>query len=114
MRLVFISSVIATTVLRMTSAVKASTLPLVPVSAMLMFVSFKTFKRFKTLPHRMGPVSLNPKSKIENPKLFDHFVRPRQHVGRNRQADLLSGLEIDDELELNWLLDRQIGGLGAL
>src|SRR5262245_18273954 len=98
MRLVFISSVIATTVLRITSAVKASTLPLVAVSAMLMFVSFnsfKTFKRFKTLPHRMGHVALKPKYKLENRKLFDHFVRPRHHVRRNRQTDLLGGFPID-------------------
>src|SRR5207253_5856245 len=44
MRLVFISSVIATTVLRMTSAVKASTLVLLAVCATLMLVSFKTLK----------------------------------------------------------------------
>ena len=51
----------------------------------------------------------NPKSKIS----FDDPVRPHQHVGRNRQADLLGGFQIDDELELGRLLDGEIGGLGA-
>jgi hypothetical protein len=37
----------------------------------------------------------NPKSKIQNS--FDHFIRPRQHVRRNRQADLLCRFEIDDK-----------------
>jgi hypothetical protein len=31
---------------------------------------------------------------------FDHLVRSRQHIRRNRQADLLRSFEIDDELEL--------------
>src|SRR5262249_52337855 len=44
---------------------------------------------------------------------FDHFVRPRQHVRRNRQADLLRDFQIDDELELLRLLYREISRLGA-
>src|SRR6266498_2998510 len=46
--------------------------------------------------------------------LLDHLVRSRQNVGRNREADLLGGLQVDDELELRRLLHRQIGGLGSL
>ena len=53
----------------------------------------------------------NPKFEIRNPKSFDHLVRPRQHVGRNRHADLLGRLQINDELELRRLLDREVGGL---
>ena len=33
-----------------------------------------------------------------------HLIRPRQHVWRNRQADLLGRFQIDDELEFYWLL----------
>jgi hypothetical protein len=33
---------------------------------------------------------------------------------RDGQAERLGGLEIDDQLECRRLLDRQIGGLGAL
>src|SRR5262244_3099439 len=45
--------------------------------------------------------------------LPDHPVRPRQHIRRNRQADLFCRLQIDDELKLCRLLDRQVGRLRA-
>src|SRR5215831_19732905 len=45
---------------------------------------------------------------------FDHSIRPCQDIRRNRQGDLLSGFEIDNELELLWLLHREVGRLGAL
>src|SRR5262244_2824725 len=44
---------------------------------------------------------------------FGHFIRPCQHIRRNRQADLFSGFEIDNELELRRLLDWQVRRLGA-
>ena len=46
--------------------------------------------------------------------LFDHLVRARQHVERNRQADLLGGSQIDDELELRGLFHRKIRRLDTL
>src|SRR5262245_27575951 len=46
-------------------------------------------------------------------RLLDHPIRSCQHVGRNGQADLLGGFEIDDQLKLLWLLYRKIGGLSA-
>src|SRR6266540_1977014 len=49
----------------------------------------------------------------KNLKSLNHLVRSHQHVRRNRQADLLSRRQIDDELELLRLLHRQTGGLGA-
>src|SRR5580765_5768049 len=45
---------------------------------------------------------------------FDDFVRPSQHIRRNRQADLFCRFQIDDELELLWLLNWQVSGLRAL
>jgi hypothetical protein len=39
-------------------------------------------------------------------RLFDHLIRTRQHVRRNRQADLLRRLEINHQLELSRLFDR--------
>ena len=45
--------------------------------------------------------------------LFDHLIRSHQHVRRNRHADLLGCFQIDDELELFWLLDREITGISA-
>jgi hypothetical protein len=41
------------------------------------------------------------------------FVRSCQHVGWNRQAKCLRGLQIDYELELRRLLHWQLGRLGT-
>jgi hypothetical protein len=45
--------------------------------------------------------------------LLNHLVRSRQDVRRNGQADLFGCFEIDHELELGRLLDRQVGRLGS-
>src|SRR5207249_1043550 len=45
--------------------------------------------------------------------LLDHLIRSGQHIGRNRQADLFGCFQVDDELELLWLLNREVGRLGA-
>src|SRR5262245_34485589 len=45
--------------------------------------------------------------------LLNHSVRSRQHIRRNRQADLLGSLLIDHELEFRGLFDRNVGWLGA-
>ena len=44
--------------------------------------------------------SIHPKSQIVFAASANHLVGPCQHVGRNREADLLRGFEIDDELKL--------------
>ena len=44
---------------------------------------------------------------------FYDSIRTRQHLLRNRHADLLSRFQIDDEFELRRLLDRKIGRFGA-
>src|SRR5215831_19225443 len=46
-------------------------------------------------------------------RLSNDFIRPRQHIRRNRQADLLRRLEVDDQLELCRLLDWQVRGFCA-
>jgi len=46
--------------------------------------------------------------------LFDHFVGACQHRLRHSEAERLGGPEVDDQLKGRRLLDRQIGGLGAL
>ena len=40
----------------------------------------------------------------------NHLIRPMQHRLRNRESDLLSRFQIDDELELLRLLHREVGG----
>ena len=54
----------------------------------LFLIGILLFVPFGSLPFALGVLSSN------------HPVRPRQHVRRNRQADLLGGFQIDDELEL--------------
>src|SRR5260370_982275 len=46
--------------------------------------------------------------------LLDYLIRPLQERRRDRQSESLGGLEVDDQLELGGLLDRQVGRLGAL
>src|ERR1051325_9555830 len=43
----------------------------------------------------------------------DQLIRLRQHVRRNRQADLLGRFQIDDELELRRLFHWQVWRLSA-
>src|SRR6516165_9405971 len=64
-------------------------------------ICFLSFLALGSLPYALWGFSSN------------HFVRPRQHIGRDRQTDLLRGLEIDHQLELRRLLHRQIGGLST-
>src|SRR5690242_3246566 len=46
--------------------------------------------------------------------LFDDLVGAVENRWRNREAECLSGLKIDDQLKLGRLLDGQIGWPGAL
>ena len=48
-----------------------------------------------------------------DPFSLDHLLRAHHHHWWNRQAKRFGGFEIDHEFELGWLLDRQIGRLGA-
>jgi hypothetical protein len=46
--------------------------------------------------------------------LFDHFVGELLEMQRHVEAQRFGGLHIDHQLELDRLLDRKIGWLGAL
>src|SRR5688572_13174010 len=46
--------------------------------------------------------------------LFYHLVGATEQRQRDRDAKRLGGLEVDDQLDLGGLLDRQVGGLFAL
>ena len=45
---------------------------------------------------------------------LDHLIGAGEKRGRDGEAERLGGREIDDELEPRWLLDRHLGGRGAL
>ena len=47
-------------------------------------------------------------------RLFDHLVGVGEHGRGHIEVEHLGSLEIDDQLELRWLLDRKIGRLFAL
>jgi hypothetical protein len=46
--------------------------------------------------------------------LFDHLVGERAQLERHVEAERLGGLEVDHQLELGRLRDRQVGGLFAI
>src|SRR4030095_6410195 len=45
--------------------------------------------------------------------LLDHLIRPRQQRGRDREAERLGCLEVDQQFERRGLLNREISGLCA-
>jgi hypothetical protein len=45
---------------------------------------------------------------------FNHLVGAGKNHGRDCQAKGLGSLEVDDELKLGWLHDRQVGRLFAV
>jgi hypothetical protein len=45
--------------------------------------------------------------------LFDHLVGAGEQRLRHGEAEGLSGRQVDHQLELGRLLDRQVGGFGA-
>src|SRR5438128_12262232 len=57
-----------------------------------------------------GPAGLT----LEPFSWMNDLIRPPQQRLRNREPERLGGLEVDDQLELGWLLDGKIAGLGAL
>jgi len=46
------------------------------------------------------------------PALSNHLIRPRQHVRRNREADLFCGFQIDDQLKLELATRRAAKSIG--
>jgi hypothetical protein len=58
-------------------------------------------------PHALHRITLSALARIQNS--FDDFVRPVKNRLRNIQTELVGSLEIDHELKLLWLLNRDVG-----
>ena len=59
-------------------------------------------------------ISLSFEWTIGNGRFINDPIRSGQNIWRDRQADLLGGFEIDDEVELCRLFNWQVGRLGSL
>ena len=66
----------------------------------------------QTLCNAQADVRLVPKADI--PRLFDHLIGDLLQMHRHGKTEGLSGLEIDDELELGGLLDGKFVRLSAM
>src|SRR5262245_52582459 len=59
-------------------------------------------------------VGQRPPCTIRRSPLVNNPIGALQDRWRDRQSDRLRGPEIDDQLELGGLLDREVAGFGAL
>src|SRR5438093_13745502 len=58
------------------------------------------------------PDLINQSLSIDHGNLsFDHLIRPKKNRLRNREPDLLRGIQINHQLKLRRLLHRQVCGL---
>src|SRR5262245_5021476 len=60
------------------------------------------------------PMSVMNSRRFMAARSFDHLVGAGEHDRRDFQAKRLRGLEVDYQLELGWILHREIGRLLAL
>jgi hypothetical protein len=92
-----------------------------PASAQVLFFG-SSAQHFGNRMQNLSRIGFSPQSKITSKirnvscpsPLPNYLVRPRQHIGRNCQADLLRRLEIKNKLKLRGAFHRPPAGLRAL
>src|SRR5262249_55758665 len=73
----------------------------------------KTDRAHAVLPVHVIPAASSWRTPPSQPRarsLFDHLVGAGEQRWRDGQAERLGGDQIDDEIELGRLLDRQVAG----
>jgi hypothetical protein len=60
----------------------------------------------------LAAVSRCSNMRVQKPNLLNRLIGAQQKRFRNCQAESLSGSQIDDQIVLGGLLDRNVGGLG--
>ena len=68
------------------------------------------------LEHQLAVADLDRDARLDQTtprRSFDDLIRPQHQRRRDREAECLGGLQIDDEVELTGLLDWKITGLCA-
>jgi hypothetical protein len=68
----------------------------------------------RTLPFTWAGLHRLDRTSLRLAHLFDYLVGAHQERGWHRQPEYLRGFEIDDQLDFNRLLDRQVSRLLAL
>ena len=69
---------------------------------------------YESIEHPAKPTAAGGTGRVGRARLLDDLVGSDEDGLRDRQPESLGGLEVDDQFELDWLLDREIYGLGAL
>src|SRR5262245_18933927 len=63
---------------------------------------------------RRSLISLSPPGLVVRVGSLNHLISSQQQRWRNREAERLSGLEVDDEVEPGGMFDWEISGFGTL
>src|SRR5882672_2018536 len=76
----------------------------------------ETIVRLPFLPARLPKGDRQHKSLLTQRPFswMDHLIRTPQQRRRDREPEGLGGLEVDHQVELRGMLDREVRGLGAL
>src|ERR1700688_4918396 len=76
-------------------------------------VRFSLAPRAPSIHDPSATLAVQRSTRETMPGLLDHFVGAHEKRFRDRESERLRGGEVDDQIELGWLLNRDVGRLGA-